>query len=164
MSTTTAFQIEPIPAEVFAHARAGGTDASGNAVERIVATGGEPLRCCMHDAEAGETMILFGYEPPLPASPYREIGAVYGHAEPCGGPESTGYPPAWYGRAQVLRAYDERGWIHPATRVHEGINPEATIADILADPAVACIHSRNIAHGCFMFTIVRADRAARSGW
>lgn len=79
------------------------------------------------------------------------------HAEPCGGPASrTDYPTQWRGRPQVLRAYDSRGRIHEATRVHDGQAPEAVIAEILANPEVAYLHSRNVAYGCYMFAITRA--------
>ena len=155
-ATTTAFHIDSIPAEVLDRVRATGIDTSGNPVARIVADGGNPLRCCLRDAEPGEEMILFGYEPPLPASPYREIGAVLAHAEPCAGPgDPTRYPSDWLGRPQVLRAYDERGWIHDATRRHDGSDPEAVIAAMLAEPGVVQIHSRNIDYGCYMFTVTR---------
>jgi hypothetical protein len=151
------FQLHPIPAEVVEAVRAGGVDAAGNPVERLIATGEEPLRCCLRNARPGERAILFGYEPPLPASPYREVGAVFTHAQPCAGPASTvKYPPDWYGRPQVLRAYDVRGWIHGATRTHDGRDPETVIADMLADPDIVLIHSRNIAWGCYMFTITRS--------
>jgi hypothetical protein len=163
--TTTAipFLIEAISAEVLAGVRASGADVSGNPVEHLVAEGGEPLRCCLRDAESGERAILFGYEPPIcsppiPASPYREIGAVFAHAERCAGPvPRQGYPPDWRGRPQVLRAYDRRGWIHDATRVHDGDDPVAVIAEMLADPDVVRIHSRNVAWGCYMFAVTRPD-------
>jgi hypothetical protein len=150
------FTVHAIPPEILESVRRNGTDVSGNPVEHAVGTGGEPLRCCLRDATEGERLILFGHEPVLPPSPYREIGAVFAHAEPCTGPAGTGYPEAWRGRPQVLRAYDERGWIHPATRTHDGTAPEAELADILADPAVVRVDSRNIAYGCFMFTVTRA--------
>lgn len=124
----------------------------------VVAAGGEPLRCCLRDASAGEELVLFNYSPPLPApSPYEERGAVFTHASPCGGPDSAGYPPEWAGRPQVLRAYDERGWIHPATRVHDGTDPDAAIAAVFAHPEVVAVHSRNVAYGCFMFAITRSS-------
>jgi hypothetical protein len=160
MATTpkTAFRIHPIPAEVLDRVRASGVDASGNPVEHVIAEDGYPIRCCLRDAKDGERLILFGYEPPLPPSPYREIGAVFAHAEPCDGPDdTTSYPSDWYGRPQVLRAYDRRGWIHDSTRVHDGTDPTAHIADVLADPGVTRIHSRNVAYGCYMFTITRAE-------
>jgi hypothetical protein len=152
---THAVQTHAIPAEVLDGVRGAGVDASGNPIERIVAEGGEPLRCCLRDAAAGEELILFGYAPPLPASPYREIGAVIAHAEPCGGPTATDlYPPAWRERPQVLRAYDGRGWIRDG-RVHDGRDPESVIAELFADPEVVLIHSRNVAWGCYMFGITR---------
>ena len=147
------FEIETLSDRALDHARRTGLDISGNPIAYVTMTGGEPLRCCLRDAEPGEAAILFGYEPQLPASPYREVGAVYAHATACSGPASrTGYPAAWRGRPQVLRAYDRRGWIH-AARVHDGHEPERAIADLLADPAVEQIHSRNVAYGCYMFTI-----------
>jgi uncharacterized protein DUF1203 len=151
--TTTGFQIHALPAGLLHDVRAGAHDRP---VERLVAEGGEPLRCCLRDARPGEEALLFGYEPPLPDSPYRETGAVFAHAGPCAGPTADqAYPADWRGRAQVLRAYDRRGWIHDATRTHDGTDPENVIAAMLADPGVAVIHSRNVAWGCFMFAITR---------
>jgi uncharacterized protein DUF1203 len=156
-TTTSVFRIHPIPADVLDRVRAEGIDVSGNPCEHVIAEGGEPLRCCLRGAERGDELILFGYEPPIPASPYREIGAVFTHAHPCAGPVAAdGYPSDWYGRPQVLRAYDHRGWIHGSTRTHDGTDPEAVIAEMLADPDVVQIHSRNIAWGCYMFAVTRA--------
>ena len=53
----------------------------------------------------------------------------------------------------MLRAYDERGWIHDATTVHDGSDPERAIRDVLAAPGVVLVHSRNVAYGCYMFAI-----------
>ena len=154
--TDDALRIQAIAPDLLDAVRASGTDVSGRPVESLVAEGGEPLRCCLRLASAGERTMLFGYEPPLPASPYREIGAVYTHAERCAGPASTDvYPPEFRGRAQVLRAYDHRGRIHDATRVHDGEDPEAVLAEMFAHPDVAEIHSRNVAWGCYMFTVLR---------
>ncbi|MFC7535143.1 DUF1203 domain-containing protein [Actinoplanes sp. GCM10030250] len=156
--TAATYRIDPLPTAPLDNVRATGRDVSGFPVEHAAATGGEPLRCCLRDAAPGEALILFGYEPPLPASPYREIGAVFAHATPCTGPAgSLTYPPDWYGRPQVLRAYDHHGRIHPATRVTDGTDPEAAIRAVLADPDVARIHSRNVAYGCYMFTVIRAE-------
>jgi len=151
---TQGFLLETIDAAAVDRARSTGLDTSGHPVQHLESTGGEPLRCCLRNAEAGEKAILFGYEPPLPASPYREIGAVFTHAEPCDGPASvTEYPRDWYGKAQVLRAYDDRGWIHPATCVHDGSDPEGAIRKVLAEPGVVQVHSRNISYGCYNVTI-----------
>ena len=157
MTTTTAYAISALPAEVLSRLWAGGRDASGSPAERVVATGrGEPLRCCLRDARPGEPLVLFGYRPPTADGPYREVGPVFAHAEPCSGYDGHGYPRDWLGRPQVLRAYDSRGWIHPATRVHDGSDPEAAIAAVLAEPGVVEVHSRNVAYGCFMFAVTAA--------
>ena len=154
-STTSTFQVAPMPDDVLRRIRSDRTDASGNPVVNVMATGGEPLRCCLRDAAHGEALLLFGYEPVLPPSPYREVGAVFAHEEPCGGPSQTGcYPSEWRGRPQVLRAYDQRGWICDA-RVHDGSDPDAVIDEMLRNDAVAQIHSRNIAYGCYMFQVRR---------
>ncbi|WP_331767234.1 DUF1203 domain-containing protein [Embleya sp. NBC_00896] len=161
MTTTTqarTFIVRPIPAEVLDAVRTDGVDVSGHPVEHRTSTGGEPLRCCLRNAEPAEAIILFGYEPPLPASLYREIGPVFAHAEPCPGPEDDGYPSQWSDRTQVFRAYDAQGRIHDASRVHEGNTPEtpeATLAAMLADPDVVQIHSRNVVYGCYMLRITR---------
>ncbi|MBA3369235.1 MAG: DUF1203 domain-containing protein [Geodermatophilaceae bacterium] len=157
MTTTmrTEFVIHAVPTAILDDVRASRRDASGNVPAQVQASGGEPLRCCLRNALVSEELILFGYEPPLPASPYREVGAIFAHAEPCAGPVSVdAYPSDWRGRSQVLRAYDERGWIH-AAKLHDGEQPETALADLLADPAVVQIHSRNLAHGCFMFAVTR---------
>ncbi len=127
---------------------------NGNPVATMIADGGELLRCCLTDALPGDNLLLFGYRPPLPAaSPYLETGAVFAHATVCGGPESDStYPTEWLTRPQVLRAYDERGWIHPATTRHDGTDAPAALAKVLAQDGVVEVHSRNINHGCFMFS------------
>lgn len=146
--------IHAIPSEVLERVRREGLDASGNPVARVVAEGDEPLRCCLRNARPGESLILFGYEPPIGPTPYREVGAVFACAEPCAGYAGDAYPPEWRGKRQVLRAYDARGWIHDAV-VHDGSDPEAAIARLFADPQAVQLHSRNVAYGCFMFTVTR---------
>ncbi|WP_425577482.1 DUF1203 domain-containing protein [Nocardioides endophyticus] len=53
--------------------------------------------------------------------------------------------------ADRLRAYDARGWIHPATRTHDGSDAADVLAAVLAEPGVALVHSRNVAYGCYLF-------------
>jgi hypothetical protein len=153
--TTVTFEIIPLSEDVLANARRDRTDASGNPVVEVEAAGGEPLRCCLRNAGPGEAILLFGYEPLLPASPYREIGAVFAHAHRCAGPvDGGGYPSEWRNQPQVLRAYDQRGWISDA-QTHDGTDPELAITKMLENEAVVEIHSRNVAYGCYMFLIRR---------
>ncbi|TDC30721.1 DUF1203 domain-containing protein [Micromonospora sp. 15K316] len=156
MTNPIGFVVHPIPADLLDTVRRTGRDAADRPVEVATAAGGEPLRCCLRDAAPGEELLLFGYAPPVAAGPYREIGPVFAHAAPCSGPESTdAYPAAWRGQQQVLRAYDRRGRIHGGRR-HDGGDPESVIAELLADPAVRQLHSRNVVHGCYMFAVERA--------
>jgi hypothetical protein len=150
------FIIVPVSSVAIERARPNKAGTSRDSVVSVIAAGGEPLRCCLTNARSGEALILFNYEPPLPPSPYRERGAVFAHAAPCF-PEFDphAYPAAWRGRAQVLRAYDCRGWIHAAS-VHDGTAPEAAICAMLEDRDVVELHSRNVAYGCFMFAVRRA--------
>lgn len=153
--TTTSFRVRAIDDGVLARVRDGGVDVSGNPIVSLQAEGDEPLRCCLRNAHPGEALILFGYEPPIDAaSPYRERGAVFAHAESCGGAGDAGYPAAWRGRRQVLRGYDRRGWIVDAI-VHDGVEPELEIERLFANPEVVQLHSRNVAYGCFMFVVAR---------
>lgn len=159
---STAFLILPIPSAHLDQVRASGRDVSGNPVQVISDMPEQPLRCCLQNSRAGERLILFGYEPPIPGSgsPYREVGPVFAHADDCAAPPVwTAYPQEWVGHPQVLRAYDSRGWIHPATTTHNGSDPESALSTVLATPEVVTVHSRNIAHGCFMFvaTTTHAD-------
>jgi Protein of unknown function (DUF1203) len=154
---TSLFEISAVPTEQLSRVYAGRTDASGNPVVELIATGGEPLRCCLRDALPDEDLLLFGYEPPLPISPYREVGAIFTHAIPCGGPAATtAYPSGWRGRPQVLRAYDKRGWIWGG-RLHDGTNPEAVIIELFQNKDVVELHSRNVEYGCYMFGVRRAS-------
>jgi Protein of unknown function (DUF1203) len=151
------FRIQAISPQLIEEVRTNNRDASDRPPAHVEAKGGEPLRCCLRNAKAGDEILLFGYEPRLPAaSPYREIGAVYVHAKQCAGwVDESAYPSEWQRRPQVLRAYDRRGWIHPSTSVHDGTDPEAAISTVLENREVVEVHSRNIAYGCFMFVARR---------
>ncbi len=156
MSTSSeTFVVSALPSDLLEQVRRTDRDASGNPPARMVAEGGEPLRCCLRDATAGEALMLFGFEPPTPRGPYREIGPVFAHDEACRGWAGAGYPSGFRGRAQILRAYDDRGWIHDASAAHDGSDAEGALAAVLAAPGVVEVHSRNVVHGCYMFGVTR---------
>ncbi|MEU4681241.1 DUF1203 domain-containing protein [Micromonospora sp. NPDC023737] len=157
MTKPNGFVVRPLPSDLLHVVRRTRRDAADRPVEATTAGGGEPLRCCLRDAAPGEALLLFGYAPPTAEGPYREIGPVFTHAAACPGPGPTdAYPAAWRGREQILRAYDRQGRIHGGRR-HDGFDPEPVIAELLADPAVRQLHSRNVVYGCFMFAVERAD-------
>ncbi|MGI5520758.1 DUF1203 domain-containing protein [Micromonospora sp. CA-259024] len=61
MTISTAFRVRALPATTLDTVRRTGRDSAGRPVEALPAGGGEPLRCCLRDAEAGESLLLFGY-------------------------------------------------------------------------------------------------------
>lgn len=124
--------------------------------------GGAPLRCCLRRSRAGERVMLVSYAPlrgwagerGADPGPYDEVGPVFVHGEPCGGPEGTAYPVALHGSPRVLRAYDARGRIRggrtvelPAERAGE---VDGLLAELFADPGVALVHVRAVVFGCFL--------------
>ncbi|HTW97546.1 MAG TPA: DUF1203 domain-containing protein [Acidimicrobiales bacterium] len=164
-TSNASVQIHAIEEQVLEAVRRAHRGAAGSEVWSRVASGGEPLRCCLRDARPGDELLLFAYELPLPAGPYQETGPIFVHAERCAGwSGEERYPSEWTRRPQVLRAYDAHGAIHEATRVHDGTRSEAQLAEVLAQPGVVEVHSRNIAYGCFMFRATppaSSDGAAR---
>lgn len=82
-STVTVHAIDP---HRLGAMRRAGEDDLGNPLAAHMATGtGEPLRCCLCSARAGEAIALISYAPFTDRSPWREVGPVYVHADPCEG-------------------------------------------------------------------------------
>src|SRR6185437_11759683 len=141
-----AFVIDAIPAERLEQMRRDGIDDAGDPFAPFVNPDpdGAPLRCCLRDARTGERLALIAYRPDGTAGAYREVGPVYVHAERCPGySEPDAYPAEFRHRPQVLRGYDDGGRIIDAVLV-EGDQAEAGIDRLLANPAVATVHSRNV--------------------
>ena len=119
--------------------------------------GGAPLRCCLRYSRPGERLALVSVTPPGPMGAYRETGPVFLHADSCHGPGSDAYPDAFRDRPQVFRAYDARGSIVGGELVDAGTDQEAAAERLLADPAVAFLHTRNVVYGCYMLMIRRRE-------
>jgi hypothetical protein len=156
MGMTVALSITAIPHETLARLRAAGVDDFGNA---IVASekpdGGYPLRCCLRESAPGERIALIAYRPFPWDGVYAEVGPVFVHADGCGGYEDTeAYPEGFRDRQQIFRAYGPDRTIVGA-EIADGAEAERVLADLLARPDVDFVHSRNVAYGCFMFTIGR---------
>jgi hypothetical protein len=125
--------------------------------------GGAPLRCCLRDSQPGERITLASVTPPGPAGAYAETGPVFLHADGCAGPVSDGYPADFRSRPQIFRIYGHDGALLGGELVAPGDGQEAIAERLLADPAVAFVHSRNVIYGCYMFAIRRAvDQSAAS--
>lgn len=125
---------------------------------RVEAEGTEPVRCCLRDAVPSESLLLTSYEPPMPESPYTEVGAVFIHANAADcTPLPSGFPRMSSRRQQVLRAYDARGWIHDYALADPGQSAQQA-ETLLTDPAVAFVDVRNPGPGCYMFRVSRSGR------
>jgi len=150
------FLIEAVPPGDLESIRRAGRDAAGNPFEPFVATeDGDPLRCCLREAVAGERLALIAYRPPGTAGAYAEIGPVFVHADACAGyPDGDRYPEGFRARQQVQRGYDAAGRIADAILV-EGADAESGIKRLFANPGIVLVHSRNVLYGCYMFAVRR---------
>lgn len=148
-------------------------DAGG--VPQIMADtdGGSPLRCCLRLSVPGEEVALVSYAPVrrwakdagADPGPYDEVGPVFIHPKPCGGPDGTGYPAALAGTRRVLRAYSADGRIRggrlaEAGEVQDPVAAGLILREVFADPDVAVVHARAVEFGCFTFEIRRAQLRA----
>jgi hypothetical protein len=163
----TGFEVRAIAPEVLAELRS--TDDAGNPPVLLTdAEGGAPLRCCLRRIRPGEQVALVCYAPlrrwaletGAEPGPYDEVGPVFIHPGPCGGPDGTGYPASFATSARVLRAYSADGHILGGRLVDADpdgspVPVESALAEMLADPAVALVHGRAVEFGCFTFEVSR---------
>jgi hypothetical protein len=153
---TSSFTIAAIPGEMLARVRSTGADDLGHELVVTEAGGGEPLRCCLREADPGERIGLISYRPFPWDGVYAEVGPVFVHADDCGGyPETDTYPAGFRHRQQIFRAYGHDRTIVDS-RIVEGADAEPALAELLARPDVDFVHSRNVAYGCFMFVVQRS--------
>jgi hypothetical protein len=150
------FRVTAIPAATLQRIRTRGVDDLGNALVAVEdPEGGAPLRCCLRESAAGECVAAIGYAPFPWDGPYAETGPVFIHAQPCGGyREESAYPAGFRSRRQIFRAYGPERTIVAAT-VADGAGAELVLAELFARPDVEFVHCRNVAYGCYMFTVRR---------
>jgi hypothetical protein len=146
--------IDPAHLEVI---RANGADGHGNQLRPFAATGeGEPLRCCLRYAEAGEQITLISYAPFEHPSVWREVGPVYIHAARCEGYTPTGRLPEQMATGpRVLRTYradDTMNYEHN-TVVADEVDLEPIIERLLGEPDVTAVHVRTLAPQCFLYAV-----------
>jgi Protein of unknown function (DUF1203) len=156
MNTLVVHAIDPARLETV---RRSAVDGHGNPVLPYEAVGkGEPLRCCLLLAAAGESIALISYAPFTRTSPWREVGPVYVHAERCDGyvagaalPEDLRHGP------RILRTYRADGamdYAHNTLVGDEDIEP--ALKRLLATPDVAVVHVRTVLPQCFLYAVTAA--------
>jgi hypothetical protein len=147
--------VRPISAAELNGIRSRGVDDLGNPVQAATAVGeGEPLRCCLRYAGAGEALALISYSP-QGQGVWREVGPVYVHADPCPGPPSTSLPEELRTGPRVLRAYRPDGSMNyeQNTLVPAEADLEGELRRLLGDPDVSHVHVRTVLPQCFLYSV-----------
>ena len=150
--------VRTIPAAYLDEVRARGVDDLGNPVHVAAAVGaGEPLRCCLRYALAGEAITLISYSPEGHGV-WREVGPVYVHADTCPGPTSASLPEQLRTGPLVLRAYRPDGSMNyeQNTLVSGDEDLEGELRRLLRDPDVSHVHVRTVLPQCFLYSVSAA--------
>ena len=115
-----------------------------------------PCRHCLSDAIPGEGLVLASHSPFDQPGPYREVGPVFVHAEPCAryGDERVA-PEQLRRRLLALRGYDFRQRI-VAADVVQGSDFEPLLARLFERSDVDYVHVRFARTGCYACRIERA--------
>ncbi len=157
METTRQLIVSAIDPERLAAVRAAGEDGHGNRLRPFAAEGeGEPLRCCLRYAEAGESIVLMSYAPFDFPSVWTEVGPVYVHADPCEGYATAGLLPGQLASGpRVLRTYraDHTMNYDHNTVITDQAALRPVIERLLAEPDVATVHVRTLAPQCFLYAV-----------
>ncbi|HEY2298441.1 MAG TPA: DUF1203 domain-containing protein [Jatrophihabitans sp.] len=155
MTKTKTFTVHAIAPERVAGIRAARADGHGNELVPFQAGGGEPLRCCLRTADAGESIALISYAPFETPSPWREVGPVYIHTDECAGHDDDDLPVDLRTGPRLLRTYRADGTMNYAhnTLVADGEDIEATVTALLAESDVARVHVRTVLPQCFLYEI-----------
>jgi hypothetical protein len=140
--------------------RVAGNDGHGNPLVAYPALGWEPMRCCLHVADVGESIVLISYAPFADPSPWAEVGPVFIHAEACGGYEpASGLPAELRTGPRVLRTYrpDRTLNYEDIAFVERDIDIEPALRDVLSRPDVDEVHVRASLSQCFTYAVRAAD-------
>lgn len=155
----TNITFHPLPTDVVAALRVGGTDAYGLPSEHSVSSGdGMPCRHCLGHVPKGAAMLIFARRPFGALQPYAETGPIFLCADDCAAFDSEGLPPILTTSAgYLLKGYtaDERiqygtGKIMPPAEI------TSYAADLLTREEIAFVDVRSASNNCFLSRITRA--------
>jgi hypothetical protein len=151
-----AFRISPLDSKDAERARSAERDDYGNALfAREQVESGAPCRHCLRRAKAGERLILFAHSPFDQLNPYKEVGAIFVHADGCERYAALDRLPDELRNPVVLRGYTASQEISRAAVVVDG-DAEARLETLLADPQIAFVQARSLTNGCYYFRVDRA--------
>ena len=153
--TTVALDVIAIDPDRLRRMRDRGWDEAGNPWTRRSAGGGEPLRCCLTRAAAGESIVLITYSPWTAPSPWAESGPVFVHHGGCAGWAGSGWPEDFRDSHSALQPFDIDGAriYDRITFVRPGDDTEAAVRDLLTVDGVELVHVRSATAQCFTFAV-----------
>lgn len=159
-SSAAQLHVHPISPEELADVRSRTRDQFDNVPEEFITRGGDQLRCCLRHSKPGERLWVISHAPLTARRPWREVGPVFVHPEPCQGYEPTTGLPGFIGRGpRVLRSYTADQKMHYAgnrvTRAEDDL--ELILRALLADPEVMEVHIRNLEAQCFLARVTCPD-------
>lgn len=150
----TAFRVSALDTAFVDEVRRTLTDRFGNSLTTHVDhEGGSPCRHCLQNAKPGDELIVLSYSPWAESHPYREVGPIFIHANPCPRYEESSFPPEMLARRTfALRAYNREDTIADASLATEA-DFEEKIDALFSNEEVVNVHVRNAAYGCYLFEV-----------
>jgi hypothetical protein len=158
------YKIIPVKPTFLQRVRELGVDDQGQAVEHLIASGGEPCRDSLHRATAGEELILASYCPFEIAGPYKEYGPIFIRADEHEYQNTQVRPQHlpgliaqhYLGQQFVLRAYSAQERIVDAC-LTTSLQCEKDLQSLLAKQEVEFVLVRFPTYGCYACRIERVS-------
>ena len=152
------FRITGLSPEPFRHLFGlDSAELARHGVERraVEAFPGFPDRIELRDAEPGESVLLLNYEHQPAATPYRASHAIFVREGAAAAFDAIDtIPDALRRRTLSMRAFDAAHQMIDADLV-EGVEAEALIEKLLAEPRTAYIQAHYARRGCYAARIER---------
>lgn len=153
-----AFRCVPIATDVANRFRLTGQDDHGNAVRRVIATGGEgfPCRHCLQFGKAGDTMLLGSYNLPKPLGIYWTPSPIFVHEAACARAEAESrLAPILRKESLVsMRVYDAaHQCLYDLGQVWTGTDLAVPMQRALSDPRTAFLNIHTAGPGCLLTLI-----------
>ena len=151
------FRITGLPAETFAPLfELSDAELKARGGVRRAASGGEPCRISLTDAEPGDDLILVNHEHQPADSPYRMRYAVFVRLDERRFDAVDVIPEQLSRRMLAVRSFDNDGMNVAHALVQGGDALGGVISSFLADPAAVYLHVHFASAGCYA---ARVDRA-----
>lgn len=154
------YKIIPVKSTFLQRARESGIDDQDQAVEHLIASGGEPCRDSLQRAKAGDKLILASYCPFEIAGPYKEYGPIFILANDVDRSSaifevSDLFEQHYLGEQFVLRAYSAQERIVDAC-LSSPVLVESDLHRLFMLNDVKFVLVRFAAYGCYACRIERA--------